>query len=357
MAIIVSKKGMGVQKIEKSSIKQEEYLQKYIYDNPETIPLDDIKEDIRLLVMAREFPTKSGSIDALAFDRDGDIYIIETKLYKNPDKRLVVAQILDYGASLWHSYRDFTEVLGVLEGIINKKFGIGLNQKLKEFFSLNEEEVSSLLDGVKTNLDSGNFKFVVLMDQLHDQLKDLITFINQNSRFDIYGCELDLYKYDDYKILIPSLYGTEVKKSVGTSSARKKWDEGSFFEDVRRRLEKKGLKSIQQLYDYSRNSADQISWGTGATRGSFNPKYSSISVRSVFTVFSDGVLQINFGWLNDNESTKSFRKLLKKNLENIDGLSFTDDYEEKHFCFRIEEWDDKVKEIVNVLDNVIGEKP
>jgi hypothetical protein len=49
----------------------------------------------------RAFPTNSGPIDALGINKDGEIYIIETKLYKNPDKRLVVAQVLDYGASLW----------------------------------------------------------------------------------------------------------------------------------------------------------------------------------------------------------------------------------------------------------------
>lgn len=40
-------------------------------------------------------------IDAVALDQNGDIYLIETKLYKNPDKRQVIAQVLDYGASLW----------------------------------------------------------------------------------------------------------------------------------------------------------------------------------------------------------------------------------------------------------------
>jgi len=181
MAIIVSKNGKNAKKIEKSAFEQEDYLQKYIYNNPESIPLYDIKEDIRLLILAREFSTSSGSIDALGVDKDGEIYLVETKLYKNPDKRLVVAQVLDYGASLWHSYTNFDEFVRVLDNEIHNKFDTSLNQRLQGFFNISDEEIAVLLDNIKNNLNEGNFRFVVLMDKLHTQLKDLIVFINENS--------------------------------------------------------------------------------------------------------------------------------------------------------------------------------
>jgi len=107
MAIIISKNGKDAKKINKSIIEKEDYLQKYIYDNPETIPLYEINENLRICILAREVPTNSGAIDGLGIDQDGNLYIIETKLYKNPDKRLVVAQVLDYGASLWKNTNDF----------------------------------------------------------------------------------------------------------------------------------------------------------------------------------------------------------------------------------------------------------
>ena len=53
MAIIISKNGKNAKKVDKSTFEKEEYLQKYIHDNPESIPLYDIKEDIRLLILAR----------------------------------------------------------------------------------------------------------------------------------------------------------------------------------------------------------------------------------------------------------------------------------------------------------------
>lgn len=328
MAIIISKNGKNAQKINESAFTQEDYLQKYIYNNPESLPLYEIKEDIRLLIVSREFPTNSGPIDALGIDKDGEIYIIETKLYKNPDKRLVVAQVLDYGASLWRGYSDFNEFLSIIENQINKKFNVNLNQKLKEFFDINDDDISILIKNIKRNLNDGNFRFVVLMNKLHNKLKDLIVFINQNSKFDIFGIELEYYKYQDYEIMIPKLFGSEVKKDLTSTGNRKKWDEESFFKDVKDKLKESEIKSIKILYEFSKG-AGQVSWGTGVKCGSFNPKFLKISIRSLYSVFSNGVLRINFGWLNDNESTEKYRDDFKRKLEKLKGFSIPNNYQRR----------------------------
>ncbi|MBL7190551.1 hypothetical protein ISS30_02560 [bacterium] len=358
MSIIVMKKGSGAKKVGATPVTQEVYLQEYIHDNPGVIPLDDIREDIRLFVFAREFPTPSGSIDALAIDDEGAIYIIETKLYKNPDKRLVVAQVLDYGAGLWNSFGDFSEIEHIIDQSVSQEFGMSFRQKLIDFFGIDDEQVSIVLNRFKSDLSSGQFTFIVLMDHIHDRLKDLITFINANSRFVLLGCETEFYRYEDLEILIPKLYGTEIKKPIPSSSkpaSRKKWDERTFFEDIRNRLEPPIEKKIRELYEYAQRTADNISWGTGASRGSFNPKYKKISVRSLFTVFSDGVLQVNFEWLNDNESTLEFRKKLKDALADKAGLIFPPDYEEKQITFQAPQWYERVADIIEVLDGLIGE--
>lgn len=357
MAIIISKNGKNAQKIEMASFKQEDYLQKYIYNNPESLPLYEIKEDIRLLIVAREFPTNSGPIDALGIDRDGEIYIIETKLYKNPDKRFVVAQVLDYGASLWHSYNDFNEFLRIIDSQVNEKFNISFNQKVKEFFDIIDEDVSALIEDVRNNLNDGNFRFVVLMDKLHSQLKDLIVFINQNSRFDIFGVELEYYKYEEYEIMIPKLYGAEIKKEIGVSTsvgARKKWDEQNYFEDVKTKLKESEIKSIKTLYDFSKQNADKISWGTGVNTGSFNPKFLKISIRSLYSVFSDGTLIINFGWLNDSESTEEYRDNFKNELEKIKDITIPDDYKGKWFDVPIQKWAPKVNDFIKIVKDLIN---
>lgn len=216
MAIIVSENGNNAQKIEESHFGLEEKLQEYVKNNPDIVPIYDIQDGARLLVVAREFSTNSGPIDALGLDQDGNIYVIETKLYKNPDKRTVLAQALDYGASLWRHSGDTTDFLQAVDRKVKEQFGVSLEEKLTDFFEV--EDVLYLIETISKNLKNGNIKFVILMDQVNDRLKDLITYVNQNSRFDIYAVDLQYYKHEQFEIIIPKLHGAEVKKSVVSNS-------------------------------------------------------------------------------------------------------------------------------------------
>lgn len=355
MAIIVSKKGENAQKIEKQGFDKEDYLQNYIHNNPELIPVYEIEEDKRLFVVAREFSTESGPIDALAIDKDGDIYIVETKLYKNPDKRTVVAQALDYGAALWKHLGDFTEFVSRLDNETQKKFNMGFQQKIKEFFNLEDDETQTLLESMRRNLNEGNLKFVILMDEMDERLKDLIIYVNQNSQFDIFAVQLEYYKFEEYEIMIPKIFGVEVRKEVGVSSSigRRKWDETSFFEDAKLKLKDKQLGAVKELYDFSKATADQITWGTGATRSSFNVKFSDLSNKSLYTVYSDGRLAINFGWLNDNKTAEKYRDKLKDELEKIPGLTIPQNYQDIFPHFRVEHWAPLIDKFISAVKQLL----
>lgn len=208
MAIIISKKGAKAVKVSKSTFGLESSLQEYIHTYPESIPIYEISKDLELLILKREYPTTSGPIDAVAIDRAGNIYIIETKLYSNPDKRKILAQLLDYGAALWKANIEIDAFLSGLD--------IGAKDNIQSHFELQQIELEELLSQLALNLHEGNYKFVVLMDSMSEQLKDLILFVNQNSRFDIYGVELEYYTHEGMEIVIPKLFGAEVKKDVST---------------------------------------------------------------------------------------------------------------------------------------------
>jgi hypothetical protein len=254
MSLIISKRGKNAKRVNRTSFEDEDELQRYIYENPESIPLYDIKEDIRLLVVAREFPTQSGPIDAIGVDKEGELYLVETKLYKNADKRSVVAQVLDYGASLWkHSSEDWDGFRAELEKQTQKKWSLPFQQKLQEFFGTSEEETLALIGNLNRHLDEGEFKFVVLMDRLHDQLKDLILFINQNSKFSIIIAEMEYYKHEEYEILIPRLFGAEVKKDVTVSSRTnipRVWDRESFLSELRGQADASTVSKAQRLFAF-----------------------------------------------------------------------------------------------------------
>lgn len=236
MSIIISRNNKNAKRLNKQEFGLEQDIQQYIYDNPDTIPIYEVDSDIRLFVVAREFQTNSGPIDALAFDQKGNIYVVETKLFRNPDKRTVVAQALDYGASLWRHSTDFETFIEQLNRHTSKQFDKNFRESFADFFGM--EDVTDVLVAMSDNLNSGNIKFVVLMDKLHNRLKDLIVYINQNSHFDIYAVEVEYYKYDDFEIIIPKLYGAEVKKEViskkssGSSYGYSNADKQAFLDDI-----------------------------------------------------------------------------------------------------------------------------
>lgn len=350
MAIIISKNGKNAKKVDKSSFEKEDYLQEYIYDNPESIPLYDIKEDIHLLILAREFPTSSGPIDAIGIDRDGDIYIIETKLYKNPDKRTVLAQALDYGAALWKHSNDFNEFTALLDENVRETFKASLNEKLKEFFEFSDDELTELLDRVKRNLDDGILRFVVLMDSLDSRLKDLIVYVNQNSQFDIYAVELEYYKHETYEIIIPRIYGAEVKKDINVSSSkRRKWDEGSLLEDAKQKLTSEELRAFEKICQFSKDNADKINFGTGAY-AAFSPIFSKVSRMSLFTLTTDKRLAFNFEWTAKVD--EELAGLYKDKLESI-GFSFPENFKEIRPSVLPDEWLPKTDSFLKILSEII----
>jgi hypothetical protein len=272
MPIIVSRDGQNAQKIAESGVADENYLQRYVSSNPDSLPIEDIKDNVRLMVVGREFDTASGPIDILAVDDDADIYIIETKLFRNPDKRLVISQMLDYGAALWRAYADPAVFVGDLDAFVNRRSSNGLTHALYDVFDLDDEGVEAFIDNLKLALRNGNFRFVVLMDKLHPRLKDLIVFMNQRTAFNIYAVELEFYRHDGLEIVIPKVFGAEAKQAVAEMAGkRRRWDEESFLRELREQHGEEVARIAEEILHWVAPKVARIQWGSGARNGSFAP--------------------------------------------------------------------------------------
>ncbi|MDD2807493.1 MAG: hypothetical protein PHW95_03185 [Patescibacteria group bacterium] len=359
MSIIISQSGKNAQKIDKSDIVKEDELQSYIHQNPESIPIYEIEEDKRLFVAAREFSTEAGPIDALAVDKDGDIYIVETKLYKNPERRTVVGQALDYGASLWRHSGDVGEFVTQLDEEVHDKFGLTFAEKVTEFFNLDEEGVDLLLEAMRVNLREGNIKFVILMDSMGERLKDLIMYVNQNSQFDIFAVEMEFYKFKEYEIVIPKLFGAAVKKIVAGSSGSRVivgWTPEKFLADAKSRLQKDEFVAVEKLFLFSKKYADDMNLGNGKGVGSINPIFKKFNTtNSFFCLKSNGTLgfKIPFALRPDkgaDEHQKQRLNALKQKLEDIDIPVASNDHS-VHLTFS--GWAPKVDVIIDAMETIL----
>ncbi len=310
------------------------------------MPLDQLQADIRPLVLVREFQTTSGPIDAIAVDQNANIYLIETKLYKNPDKRLVLAQVLDYGAALWKGYSDPDDFIFELDSAMQKRTGKSLSLLISDDYRLEAEAAIEFRARLKSTIASGRFHYVVLMDTVEDRLKSLIEYVNANSEFKVLGVGLDFYKHEDIDILIPTLYGGGTIKPPPRPPQF--WTEERFFDDASARLSEEHLQALRTLYEWAKTNADDHdpSFGTGAI-GSFNPKFAAVSPRSILTAYSDGRLWVNFGWLDKPESAKAWREQLGQSLQQ-NGFSMPPEFI-KNTRVIDTEWIPRISDFVRIL--------
>jgi hypothetical protein len=234
MTLIISKQGTTI-RLEKQPFENEAALQQYIYDCPEAIPLDELSAGAKLFVLGREFPTNSGPIDVLGTDQVGHPYIIETKLYKNPDKRLVLAQVLDYGAALWSNPPSAELLLEALREDAAKRHKSDPIERLAAFLDKDDVTSERQLAVIAEALSEGRFTAIVLMDRLDQRLRNLINFLNDNSGFQLLAVELDYYRHEDSEIVSPRMFGAEARRKGGGKPPKPPTDPNEWLADWERK--------------------------------------------------------------------------------------------------------------------------
>jgi len=68
MAIIVQRENERVQVIQQAGFPVEVDLQRYVCENPQVLPIGEIKEGAQFTVLDRETPVASGSVDILGVE-------------------------------------------------------------------------------------------------------------------------------------------------------------------------------------------------------------------------------------------------------------------------------------------------
>jgi len=197
--IRVSKNGKPVD-VKDQPFNNEEELRKSLLSNLNIIPVEEISdgEDKVIVAWRTEFPLGDfGSVDILCVGDGGGIYLIETKLFQNTDRRRIIAQVLDYSTGLWKYYGydpdDFLEKL--------MENGCG---------EIPEDEI--FYEKIRDSLRSGNYKILIAMDSITEQVKNLIEFLNKHTNIKFLALELKRYVGDGLEIIIPYIYGKEITR-------------------------------------------------------------------------------------------------------------------------------------------------
>ena len=288
------------------SYKDEAQLQSFLAEYPSMIPFEDVSEEIpHPRVMLREVGLPgSGSTDIVGVDEEGGISILECKLATNPEvKRKVVGQVLEYAAFLWRKPYGFLDDVSKLrlETPLAEAMRTALTDELLQDWS-----EADFVQAVSDRLQSGDFRIVVAVDAINDELRKTIEYLTEGpSRLQIFALELTYFASGDQEILVPHLHGSTASAAAARRvSPTTTWDAERFFEDTRSRgLSEVEVIRIRRLLEFCGEAAHRTWWGHGKETGSFTfHLLKEGQTISIFSVFTDGKLQLNFGWLKGRVS-------------------------------------------------------
>lgn len=189
--------------LEKSQDFDELTIQNLVFNNPECIPVSDIDESYNPLApICKELRTPVGPLDVLMATPNGDLAIVETKLWRNPEaRRKVVAQILDYANELsnW-SYED-------LQREINRNLKTKGNSLYKILKTIYPDDIigeADFVDNISRNLKKGKFLLLIVGDGIKEGAVSITEFLSNSGHLNFaFGMvELTIYHMDSNKQIV-----------------------------------------------------------------------------------------------------------------------------------------------------------
>lgn len=197
----------------------EDALQTLLQNYPQIIPgkqIDPASDDPpRFVLLRREMPVGSWSLDHLFVDQKGLLTLVETKLIQNPEsRREVIGQIIEYAANateLWASGRARQYAAEFWS-----KQGRDLDEILLEEFD-EELDIENFWDVVETHLKQGKLRLIIAADELRPEVRRMIEYLNKEMQnTEVLGLELKCYgKNDSQVVLVPRLVGqTEATRQL-----------------------------------------------------------------------------------------------------------------------------------------------
>ncbi len=209
--------------------KDERWLQDLLFRRPELLPIDEFDESFAPPVpIGREVQTHRGPLDNLYISPTGGLTIVETKLWKNPEKhRTVVAQIIDYAKELatW-GYDDLCDAVLASSRRREQVECPSLEEMVKPALDARLIRLAEFQDSVVTNLAEGNFLLLIVGDQIAPNIMLLSDAIQSGPGlgFKLRLVELRMYPLAEGKdwplVVVPHVRGRTVEKVRGVVRVR-----------------------------------------------------------------------------------------------------------------------------------------
>ena len=329
MAKILILEGRKVTPLDEAKFTLEGKLQDYLESHPALIPLEEIDENpLDLLCIGREVGVVPGSMDLLFIDANGILTIVETKLAQNPEvRRAVIGQIVEYASYLYEwTVEDVYEAAAKYFAKVPTDYkDCALDEAMVKFVG-DDFEKEEFKSGIEHNLQQGNIRLIIAVNELVETLRKTVTFLNDNSSFNIVLLIVKRYEESSSRsIFIPSLFGYKKPSKISRAGKRHPWTKDEFLQDIVDKQCNKGTADgIRKLLEFAEENG-KIKWGTGTQTGSFtfNETKTKLGL-SLFSIYSNGGMTINTGWMlawNRVKQKKDILDYFQTELNRIPGIS------------------------------------
>lgn len=157
--------GTGTQQFDES------WLQQLLFEHPDLLPIADIDPTFgKLIPLVREFPVSSGYIDVLYATADGQLCLVETKLWRNPEAhRTVLAQLLDYAKDIGRL--DYAEFKARIEAAASRSGqAINLYEMIKRSVAAHDFDSVDFEANARRALAAGEFLLLIVGDRIRPEV-------------------------------------------------------------------------------------------------------------------------------------------------------------------------------------------
>ena len=157
-------------------------MQELIHRHPTCLPMDEIEPGIgRLIPVCMELPLRVGSVDNLFITPEGNLVIVEVKLWGNPEaRRQVVAQTLEYATALFKL--DYIE----LEAAVRKADFDGAERPERLYSVVDGADASpesEFADRVSRNLRDGRVVVLIVGDEIRPAADEFVAGLQAHANF------------------------------------------------------------------------------------------------------------------------------------------------------------------------------
>lgn len=149
----------------------ENWLQQLLFAHPDLLPIADIDSTFGTLIpLAREFPVSSGYIDVLYATADGQLCLVETKLWRNPEAhRTVLAQLLDYAKDIGRL--DYAEFKARIEAAASRGGqAIDLHEIIRRSLAAHDFDSVDFEANARRALAAGDFLLLIVGDRIRPEV-------------------------------------------------------------------------------------------------------------------------------------------------------------------------------------------